>query len=198
MPTEQKVGNAHRTEGGQCPPYSYESQWETLKTSLNPLAFLVMAHLKTQASTGNAEEREQYKWELVQNLYERGYTETDIIKLFRLLDWMMTLPESLQQSFDTKLKNYQEERKMPILSNIERRAMETGRQEGRQEGSLETARSALLLVLSARFNSVSLELSARVNQIADISTLNQLLQQASVMSSVAEFEELIPSNELGN
>ncbi|MCT7978458.1 Rpn family recombination-promoting nuclease/putative transposase [Laspinema olomoucense] len=179
----------------------YESQWETLETSLNPLAFLVMAHLKTQASTGKAEEREQYKWELVQNLYERGYTETDIINLFRLLDWMMTLPESLQQSFDTKLKNYQEERKMPILSNIERRAMEAGRKEGRQEGhqegSLENARSAVLLVLSARFNSVSPELSARVNQIADILMLSQLLQQASVISSVAEFEALIPSDEPG-
>jgi predicted transposase YdaD len=113
---------------------------------------------------------------------------------------MMTLPESLQQSFDTKLKNYQEERKMPILSNIERRAMEAGRQEGRQEGhqegSIETARTALLLVLTARFNSVSPELSSRVNQISDISMLSQLLQQASVMSSVAEFEALIPANKL--
>ena len=84
---------------------------------------------------------------------------------------------------------------MPILSNIERRAMEVGRQKGHQEGMLETARSSVLLVLTARFNSVSPELSARVNQIADISMLSQLLQQASVISSVAEFEALIPSNE---
>ncbi|MGL5194694.1 MAG: hypothetical protein ACRC8Y_14000 [Chroococcales cyanobacterium] len=80
---------------------------------------------------------------------------------------------------------------MPILSNIERRAMEAGR----QEGNLEYARSSVLLVLTARFNSVSPELSARVNQIADISMLSQLLQQASVISSVAEFEALLPSNE---
>jgi predicted transposase YdaD len=91
---------------------------------------------------------------------------------------------------------------MPILSNIERRAMETGiqqgRQEGRQEGSLENARSAVLLVLAARFNSVSSELSTRVNQIADISMLSQLLQQASVLSSLAEFEAIIPSDEPEN
>ena len=167
----------------------YESQWETLKTSLNPLAFLVMAHLKTQATTGNAEEREQYKWELVQNLYQRGYTENDIINLFRLLDWMMTLPESLQQSFDTKLKNYQEEQKMPILSNMERRAMETGIQKG-----IQTARREMILeVLNARFNPVPAEVIDRINQISDYETLQQLLKRGISIGSLAEFEEVLES-----
>jgi predicted transposase YdaD len=175
----------------------YESQWETLKTSLNPLAFLVMAHLKTQATTGNAEEREQYKWELVQNLYQRGYTENDIINLFRLLDWMMTLPESLQQSLDTKLKNYQEEQKMPILSNIERRALETGRQEGLEEGlqrGAQTARREMILeVLNARFNPVPAEVIDRINQISDYETLQQLLTRGISIGSLAEFEEVLAS-----
>ncbi|AFY81086.1 transposase [Oscillatoria acuminata] len=167
----------------------YESQWETLKTSLNPLAFLVMAHLKTQASTGKAEEREQYKWELVQNLSERGYSEKDIIKLFRLLDWMMTLPESLQQSFDTKLKNYQEEQKMPILSNMERRALETGFQKG-----IQTARREMILeVLNARFNPVPAEVIDRINQISDYETLQQLLTRGISIGSLAEFEEVLAS-----
>ncbi|HEY9836502.1 MAG TPA: hypothetical protein V6D27_06360 [Vampirovibrionales bacterium] len=170
----------------------YESQWETLKTSLNPLAFLVMAHLKTQASTGKAQEREQYKWQLVQNLYERGYTENDIIKLFRLLDWMMTLPDSLQQSFDTKLKNYQEEQKMPILSNIERRALETGRQESRQEG-LQNARDMVLEVLNERFNLLPDEMIDRINQISDYETLKQLLKQGMSIGSIVEFEQVLES-----
>jgi hypothetical protein len=129
----------------------------------------------------------------VQSLYERGYTENDIIQLFRLFDWMMTLPESLQQSFDTKLKAYQEERQMPILSNIERRAMEAGRQEGILEGSLETARAAVLDVLTVRFEQVPSNLSERINKITDISQLRQLLQQAISISSLTEFEQLIES-----
>jgi len=176
----------------------YESQWSTLQESRNPLAFLVMAHLRTKATTGQAEERETRKWELVQNLYQRGYTENDIIQLFRLLDWMMTLPESLQQSFDTKLQQYQEERKMPILSNIERRAMEAGRQEGRQEGMLQTARSAVLEVLTVRFNSVPLDLTNRVNQIADIAILKDLLKRAISIGSIAEFEQILDANSPAN
>jgi hypothetical protein len=171
----------------------YESQWESLQANLNPFAFLVMAHIKTKATTGQAEERETWKWSLVQSLYERGYTENDIIQLFRLFDWMMTLPESLQQSFDTKLKAYQEERQMPILSNIERRAMEAGRQEGILEGSLETARAAVLDVLTVRFEQVPSNLSERINKITDISQLRQLLQQAISISSLTEFEQLIES-----
>ncbi|WP_346341668.1 transposase [[Phormidium] sp. ETS-05] len=184
----------------------YESQWSTLEASLNPLAFLVMAHLRTKATTGNAEERETRKWELVQNLYQRGYTENDIIKLFRLLDWMMTLPESLQQSFDTKLQTYQESRKMPILSNIERRAMEAGRQtglqegrqEGMQEGMLQTARSAVVEVLTVRFNSVPITLTNRVNQIADIATLKDLHKRAISIGSIVEFEQILDANSPAN
>jgi hypothetical protein len=39
----------------------YESQWESLQANLNPFAFLVMAHIKTKATTGQAEERETWK-----------------------------------------------------------------------------------------------------------------------------------------
>ena len=40
---------------------------------------------------------------------------------------MMALSEDLQLSFDQKLANYQEERKMPLVTNIERRAIERTR-----------------------------------------------------------------------
>ncbi|KPQ40271.1 MAG: hypothetical protein HLUCCO16_03195, partial [Phormidium sp. OSCR] len=33
-----------------------------------------------------------------------------MIRFFRVLDWMMTLPSVLQESFDSKLRQYQEER----------------------------------------------------------------------------------------
>ena len=95
---------------------------------------------------------------------------------------------------------------MPILSNIERRAMEAGyeqgrregyeqgRQEGRQEGILFSAREVLLIVLRARFNAVSAELSARVHNMTDVSTLHYLFKRAIFIPSLAEFEQVIESN----
>ena len=38
----------------------------------------------------------------------------------------MTLPNELQQRFEEQLTRYQEERKMPLLSTMELRAMQKG------------------------------------------------------------------------
>ncbi|MDY6802676.1 MAG: hypothetical protein SXA11_02565 [Cyanobacteriota bacterium] len=58
-----------------------------------------MAHLKTKATTGDMEQRWQWKCRLVRGLYERGYNKEGVLELFRLVDSMMTLPEELQVEF---------------------------------------------------------------------------------------------------
>jgi len=100
----------------------YESQWDVLEQSTNPFAVMVMAHLKTKATTGQMTERARWKWLLVRGLYERGYDKSDILELFRLVDWMMTLPDDLQLQFEAQVERYQEESQMPLLSRIELRA----------------------------------------------------------------------------
>ena len=50
----------------------YEVRWDELEQSKKPFAILVMAHLKTKATTGDYSAREQWKWRLVRGLYERG------------------------------------------------------------------------------------------------------------------------------
>ena len=97
----------------------YEQQWPQLEASTNPFAVMIMAHLKTKATQGQPEQRQQWKWYLIRKLLERGYDKEDIQQLFRLVDWMMALPEELQQRFDQRVAQYQEERKVPILSHME-------------------------------------------------------------------------------
>lgn len=130
---------------------------------------------------------EQWKWSLVRGLYDRGYDRNDILKLFRLIDWMMALPEELQQSFEQKLIRYQEERQMPFLSRMELRAM----QRGMEQGSLRTARADVIEVLEIRFEVVPPEVIEAVNQIEDTSVLKQLLRQAIAIPSIAEFKQLL-------
>ena len=102
----------------------YESRWAELESSLNPFAMIVMAHLKTKATTRNPEQREVWKWSLIRGLYDRGLTREKIIKLFQIIDRMMTLPSFLQESLDFKIQQFEEERTMPLLSNMELRGME--------------------------------------------------------------------------
>jgi len=55
----------------------------------------------------------------VRGLYDRGLEREQIIKLFQIIDRMMTLPNPLQQSLDFKIQKFEEERTMPLLSNME-------------------------------------------------------------------------------
>lgn len=93
--------------------------WQELEENENLFAIIVMAHLKTKATTSNLGEREQWKWNLVRGLYQRGLTKFDIINLGKFIDKMMTLPPPLQLNFKSKLNQYEKERKMPFLSTLE-------------------------------------------------------------------------------
>lgn len=90
-----------------------EARWSELETSPNPFSLMIMTHLKTKATQGNPQRRQHWKWALIRTLFERGYNQDDIRQLFRAVDWMMALPDPLQQSFETQITRYQEERKMP-------------------------------------------------------------------------------------
>ncbi|NER23331.1 MAG: transposase [Symploca sp. SIO1B1] len=162
----------------------YQAKWQDLEQSTNPFAVMIMAHLTTLMTQGKPPMRQQGKWDVVRKLLEKGYHQEDIRKLFRLVDWMMTLPPELQQNFETQLKRYREERQMPVLSHMELRAI------------LQTARESVLEVLEVRFATVPPELIEAINQIEDASVLKQLLRQAIAISSIAQFQQLLSSDEI--
>ena len=95
---------------------------------------------------------------------------------------MMALSEDLQLSFDQKFANYQEERKMPLVTNIERRAIER------------TRKQDIIKLVQVRFGDIPQSLLENINQIDDISLLEQLLLSTISVSSLEEFAQLVNSN----
>ena len=85
---------------------------------------------------------------------------------------MMALSEDLQLSFDQKFANYQEERKMPLVTNIERRAIE------------KTQKENIIKFVQVRFGDIPQSLLENINQIDDISLLEQLLLSTIMVSSL--------------
>ena len=104
----------------------YRAQWQALEQDPNPFAVVVMAHLKTQETCHDPQERGQWKWTLTRMLYERGYRRHDVLELFRFIDWLMELPPLLEQQFATRLESYQEEQRMKYVTTIERMAEQRG------------------------------------------------------------------------
>ena len=169
----------------------YESRWSELESSLNPFAMIVMAHLKTKATTGNPEQREVWKWSLIRGLYDRGLTREKIIKLFQIIDRMMTLPNPLQQSLDVKIQQFEEERTMPLLSNMELRGLERGKEIGKEIGALQNARDYIKAVLRVRLGEIPLEIETYLMQISDLSVLDKLLIFAATTNSFEDFKQSI-------
>jgi hypothetical protein len=110
----------------------YESRWAELEFTRNPFAIAVMTHLKTKETRNDAVARKEWKFRLTRRLYEQGYERQDILNLFRFLDWMMELPESLKQAFWVELEQYEQERQMPYVTSIEQIGIEKGKEEERQ------------------------------------------------------------------
>lgn len=173
----------------------YQAKWQDLEESTNPFAVMIMAHLTTLMTQGKPQIRQQGKWDVVRKLLEKGYDQEEIRKLFRLVDWMMTLPEELQQSFEEQLSRYQEERRMPLLSHMEIRAMQRGMEQGIEKGTVQNARESVLEVLTIRFEVVPPELIEAINQIEDALVLKQLHRQAIAISSIVQFQQLLSPNE---
>jgi hypothetical protein len=151
-------------------------EWETLESSDNPFAVVVMAHRKTQAP-----DRLQWKLHLIKGLYQRGYSRQDIIKIFEVLDRMMGLPEPLELALREEIRQFEEEKQMPYISSIER----ISRQEGRQEERHDIIRN----LLASRFGVIDEELETIIQALTDLpmSEFSSLLLSLSTLSR----EELI-------
>jgi hypothetical protein len=165
-------------------------QWEDLERSQNVFAIVVMAHLKTKETTSNLSEREQWKWNLSRLLYEKGYNRKQIVDLYKVIDIMMALPIELQASFEEKLTNYQEDRKVPLLSNIELRAIE--------KTTKITRREDIIKLLQKRFGNLPESLVENINQIDDIAILENLIVETIGVSSPEDFQQLIDSQSPDN
>jgi hypothetical protein len=125
----------------------YEARWDELEASRNPFAIVVMTHLKTKATRKDAEARKEWKFRLTRRLYEQGFARQDIMNLFRFVDWLLVLPEGLEQAFQHDLELYEQERQMPYVTSIERMAAEKGRIEGEVSARLATQREIALNLL---------------------------------------------------
>jgi predicted transposase/invertase (TIGR01784 family) len=159
----------------------YATQWEALEASQNPFAVVTMAHLKTQETKKAPKLRQQWKFQLVRRLYEQGYNRSEIINLFKFIDWVMVLPKPQKSEFWSNLKTYEEERQMPYITSVEEIGYERGREEGEQRGreegeqrGRESERRSLALKLIRR--GISLEAIAEDTELS-LEELQQLQTQ---------------------
>ena len=89
----------------------YRSRRAELEAGRNPFAAVVLAHLTAQETRQDAAARARAKLHLTCQLYDLGYTRTDIINLFHFIDWLLRLPDDLEQQFWQEMEQWEEGRR---------------------------------------------------------------------------------------
>ena len=169
----------------------YQKGVAELEQHPNPFAVVVLAHLYTQKTRGQPEERYALKWHLTRMLYERGYTKRDVWLLFRFIDWVMQLPPMLKERFRTQMITYEEERKMTYVTETIRLFKEESFKEGIEQGVQQKAREAVVEVLDLRFGDPHPAITERIYTVEDPAILKALHRQAVLAESLERFQRVM-------
>jgi hypothetical protein len=114
---------------------------------------------KVQESQGDFQNLKRWKIALIKHLYEIGYEERDILRIFRFIDWLIQLPEELENEFRIEIEQYEEERRMPYVTSVERMGIKKGLKQGIELG------------LEIKFGNEGLLVMPEINKIEDLDVL---------------------------
>ncbi len=160
----------------------YAARRAELETGDNPFATVVLAHLDTQETRQKLGERKDRKFALVKRLLERGWAARQVRQLFRVVDWLMELPDDLIIEFDDQIAQYQEEKRMPFIDTFEKIGMERGRADAFTKG--------IEKLLTLRFRDATGGLMSEIRQIHDHEQLEKILDAAATVASPDELRKL--------
>jgi hypothetical protein len=176
----------------------YQQRWLSLEVSDNPFATVVMAHLRAQETRGDAQERKRWKVYLIRRLYERGYSRRDVIYLFRFIDWVLRLPEEVEEMVWQEVREYEEETHKPYVTSVERigfkKGIEQGLQQGMQQGMQQGIRQGLLagieLGLKLKFDGEGLRILPEIYKIEDVDVLRAVHEGIEAVDTVDDLRRI--------
>ncbi|MCX6029823.1 MAG: DUF4351 domain-containing protein [Chloroflexi bacterium] len=176
----------------------YRARWAELDESRNPFATVVMAYLKALETDHNLLDRQAWKLILVRRLYERGYGREDILNLFRFIDWVLALPRELDETFWEQMNQYEEAKRMPYITSVERigiekgleKGMEKGMAKGMAKGMEKGVQRAVVRMLQLRFGAIPAALLRRLEKL-DVTRLEELMGAAVQADSLETFSQAL-------
>jgi hypothetical protein len=162
----------------------YADKIDDLLENTNPFAIITAAHLKTKATKDNPRERYSWKWTITRALYEKGFSTTDILNLYRLVDWLMMLPEDMTKKFTQDLIAYEEEKKMPYVTSAEKIGID--------KGQLNEAREMVLEALDTKFSSnVPADIHKLIKDLNNRVMLRKLLRSTIQSKDIDDFRKAL-------
>lgn len=164
----------------------YRARWAELDASSNPFAVVTQAHLQAQETAGADEARYRGKLALIGSLYRPGYRRPDILELFRFIDWVLALPDGMEDQLWTEVQTFEEEQRMRYVSSFERIAQRKGMEKGLEQGVGKGQARLLNLLIQQRFGA----LPAATETRSEAATPDQLEAWALRVLDAASLEDV--------
>ncbi len=180
---QEALGSRHDFSFQIVKLVDYKQRSEELAASDNPFAIVVQAHLAAQATKGKTSQQRirQRKYSLTTMLYERGWSEQEVIDLYRFIDWVLTLPLEIEAAFRDDLETYERGKNMPYISAIERMGEARGEAKGKVEGKVEL----IGLLLARQVGGISAETTEEIKKLS-IKQLDQLALDLMGFTSIVD------------
>ncbi|WP_322995545.1 DUF4351 domain-containing protein [Castellaniella sp.] len=154
---------------------TWRSRWDELESLApsNPFAVVVMAQLQANHYR-DKRTRLGPKLQMVRQLQRYGYDAVVAMQVYRLVEWMIALPEDLELDFLQAVDALSKENEMTYVTLIERAGRDKwfaegqaegqakGRAEGKKEGSLEGQAQFLLRLVQRRFGPQPDDINQRI------------------------------------
>ncbi|MBF0397372.1 MAG: hypothetical protein HQK78_11410 [Desulfobacterales bacterium] len=117
------------------------------------------------------------------------------MNIFHFIDWLMRLPEELEEGFWKEVREYEEAKHMQYITSVERIGMKKGiligEQLGFQKGAIQEAKELVLEALETKFDIIHGSIIEKIEQIGNTSVLKSLLKKAIKAENIAQFEMLM-------
>ena len=122
------------------------------------------------------------KFDLARSLRRYGYAPETASQIYRLIEWMITLPKDLEPEYLRAVSALSEESKMTYVTLIEREGIKRGRAEGRAEGQADL----LLRQIQRRFGAVDEATAQRIRsaQAQELETWSLNILDAETLEDV--------------
>jgi len=149
--TDEHLGQGVRFAFPVVELEGWRDRWDELEVLApsNPFAVLIMAQLQANRHL-DKRTRLGPKFELVRGLRRYGYGPDVAWQLYRLIDWMIALPEDLGPEYLRAVRTLTEENKMAYVTSLERALRD------------ETEANTLLRQIERRFGPVDEATTQRV------------------------------------
>ncbi len=124
------LGCHHTMEFPVAKLTDHEERLDDLLVSDNAFGWVTAAHILTQKTRTEDQERYNAKIRMLRILYDRHWDKQRVINLFNVIDWLMQLPEWLNNKVWQELETIEEKEKVQYITSVERIGIAKGRVEG--------------------------------------------------------------------